>query len=113
MGQSHSFMGGNHGNHSSLLRIRSSRSFCKTMITRKFFKLRTLETNPRVIVRKDMITGSQFVEHELKGQYYRILPFGENDIYAVSMMAHREDKWAPAKGNGIILTKEIVAKFDQ
>jgi len=83
------------------------------MITRKFFKLRTLETNPRVIIRKDMITGSQFVEHELKGQYYRILPFGEKDIYAVSMMAHREDKWAPAKGNGIILTKEIVKKFDQ
>jgi hypothetical protein len=83
------------------------------MITRKFFKLRTLETNPRVIIRKDMITGSQFVEHELKGQYYRILPFGEKDIYAVSMMAHREDKWAPSRGNGIILTKEIVAKFDQ
>ncbi len=83
------------------------------MITRKLFKLRTLEINPWVIIRKDMITGSQFVEHELKGQYYRILPFGEKDIHAVSMMAHREDKWAPAKGNGIILTKEIVTKFDQ
>lgn len=83
------------------------------MITRKLFKLRTLEINPWVIIRKDMITGSQFVEHELKGQYYRILPFGEKDIYAVSMMTHREDKWAPAKGNGIILSKEIITKFDQ
>ncbi len=83
------------------------------MITRKFFKFRTLETNPRVIVRKDMITGSQFVTCHLKGEYYRIMPFGGKDVYAVSMMVHREEKWAPATGNGIILSKEIVAKFDQ
>ena len=83
------------------------------MITRKYFKLRTLEKNPKVIVRRDLETCSEYVEHELKGQYYRILPFGEKDIYALTMMVHREDKWAPAKGNGIILTKEIVAKFDQ
>ena len=80
---------------------------------KKIFQLRTLETNPQVIIRKDMVTGSKFVEHELKGKYYRVSPCDEKEIHAISMMTHREDKWAPAKGDGVILTKEIVAKFDQ
>ena len=80
---------------------------------KKTFKLRTLETNPQVVIRKDMVTGSKFVEHELKGEYYRVSPCCEKEIHAIAMMVHREDKWAPAKGDGVILTKEIVAKFDQ
>lgn len=83
------------------------------MITRKFFKLRTTERDPFVIVRKESSHGYQFCIERLKGEFYRILPFGPKDIFAVSMMSHREDKFAPANGNGIILTKEIVKKFDQ
>ena len=82
------------------------------MTRKKIFKLRTLEANPQVIIRKDMVMGSKFVEHQLKGKYYRVLPRSEKEIYAIAMMTHREDKWAPAKGDGVILTKEIVAKFD-
>jgi len=83
------------------------------MITRKYFKLRSTERDPFVIVRKESSHGYQFCIERLKGEFYRILPFGPKDIFAVSMMSHREDKFAPANGNGIILTKEIVAKFDQ
>jgi len=113
MEQGHSFVGGNYGNHSSLLRIRYSRSPHQAMKNRKFFKLRTTERDPFVIVRKESSHGYQFCIERLKGEFYRILPFGPKDIFAVSMMSHREDKFAPANGNGIILTKEIVKKFDQ
>jgi hypothetical protein len=82
------------------------------MRKRKLFALRSREDNPSVIIRTESYhTGYTYDVKQLKGKFFRVRP-ETSDFDALSMMKHREDKFAPAIGNGVIVTEAMLKQFD-
>jgi len=56
-------------------------------------------------------TGYSFDTKQIKGKFFRVYPT-TGDFEALYMMRHREDKFAPAIGNGVIVSEAILNQFD-
>ena len=79
-----------------------------------FFASRKRERNPLVIKktlssqRSDIYT----YDHErLQGNYHRIYPTS-TDYFALVCMIHRVDKFAPAIGEGVIISDKCLEVLD-
>jgi hypothetical protein len=82
------------------------------MKTRKYFKIRSREDDPQVIIRKDNRHTEYTFETVYKpGQFYRVHPC-VGDHEAMLLIQHRVDKFAPAVGNGVIIRAETLKQFD-
>jgi len=78
----------------------------------KFFQVRMGENNPSVIIPAvNQHTGLTYESQQLLGKFTRVMPTG-SDHQALCMMVHREDKFAPASGNGVIIRNEILKQLD-
>lgn len=82
------------------------------MKTRKYFKIRSREDDPQVIIRKENHHTGYIWETLYKtGKFYRVHP-SEADFEAMLLMQHRVDKFAPAVGNGVLIRAEVLKQFD-
>ena len=43
---------------------------------------------------------------QLKGRHYLVFPSNAHEVFALQMLEHRLDKFAPLKEGGVILTAE-------
>lgn len=48
----------------------------------------------------------------LHGRFVRVIPETIREVHALQMLDHLQDKFAPAKGDGVILSAEALAKLD-
>lgn len=67
--------------------------------------------NPQVLKPVQLRGLTSFESYELKGTYYKIIPSNAKEVFALQMLEHRVDKFAPAEGNGILITEQALAKF--
>lgn len=74
------------------------------------FLTRIESRNPEVIKKRKMITVDDFAFDpiELRGTYYRVIPTNAREIFFLASLEKYVDKWAPAKGNGVIVRSEII-----
>lgn len=82
------------------------------MRKKKLFALRTREDDPTVIIRTENYhTGYTYDAKKITGKYFRIRPTSV-DFDALSMMRHHDDKYAPAFGNGVIISEFMLNQHD-
>jgi hypothetical protein len=75
------------------------------------FPIRTLVKNPEVITQK-VAPGQQEVSYttaEQSGDFYLVYPGSAKEILFVMSLAHREEKFAPSRGNGVLIRKSLIA----
>jgi hypothetical protein len=82
------------------------KSLSMNYITRTLkFGAKTKVKNPDIIrEEKDLRYGTPvFNSRQIKGDFYRVIPSNANEVAYIRNLEHRVDKFAPAKGNGIIV----------
>lgn len=74
------------------------------------FLARIESKNPEVIKKRKMITVDDYAfdPMELRGTYYRVIPTNAREVFFLASLEKYVDKWAPAKGNGVIVRTEII-----
>jgi|688.fasta_scaffold2197353_1 hypothetical protein len=75
------------------------------------FAIRTLVKNPDVITQK-VEPGQQevsFTTASQSGDFYLVHPATTQEILFVMFLAHRDEKFAPARGNGVLIRKSLLA----
>jgi len=74
------------------------------------FLARIESKNPEVVKKRKMITVDDYAfdSVELRGTYYRVIPTTAREVFFLASLGKYEDKWAPAKGNGVIVRSEII-----
>jgi hypothetical protein len=81
------------------------------------FDLSKLEKVPVLAVVRAVRAGKTEAEievGELPGKWWRVLPSGESmarEVNALRMLAHREEKFAPAKGHGVLISDDAMKTF--
>ena len=70
-----------------------------------------MEIEPEVIFHKKNINRESFEEKQLPGVWHRIHPDTSRDVMALRMLEHRREKFAPAHGNGVIISDAALRKF--
>lgn len=79
---------------------------------KSIFPHRRRAINPSVVVRVPRAGGYAYTEDTLRGKYWHVVPKCAREICALQLMDHRVDKFAPAKGDGVIVTGEALARLD-
>lgn len=66
--------------------------------------------NPEVIKKRKMITIDDYAfdATEIRGNFYRVIPTNAREVFFLASLEKYVDKWAPAKGNGVIVCREII-----
>jgi hypothetical protein len=74
------------------------------------FAARIEDKNPEVIKKRKMITTDDYAfdSTQIKGRYYRVFPTCAREVFFLSMLRKYDEKWAPAKGDGIIVRADII-----
>jgi hypothetical protein len=74
------------------------------------FLTRIESKNPEVIKKRKMITIDDYAFDpvELRGTYYRVIPTNAREVFFLASLEKYVDKWAPAKGNGVIVRADII-----
>lgn len=74
------------------------------------FLARVESKNPEVIKKqkKPFIDEYSFDSFTLKGDFYRVVPVTPKEVLFLASLEKYVDKWAPAKGNGIIIRSQII-----
>jgi hypothetical protein len=67
--------------------------------------------NPEVITKHGEGCKTIFSISKLKGKWHRVIPCTAKDIYAMMMLRHHEEKFAPAEGDGVIISDEAFKKL--
>ena len=67
--------------------------------------------DPRVLKPVQLRGLTSFEAHEYNGTLYKIIPSNAKEVFALQMLQHRVEKFAPAEGNGILVTAAALAKF--
>ena len=79
----------------------------------KLFKNRSITTNPEVIAcNSNKVGNSIFEGAEKSGVFYRVIPANMSEINALKILEHRIDKFAPATGEGVIITADAMQMLD-
>lgn len=76
------------------------------------FDLNTPEANPQVIYTRDKLGRESHEVKRVNGFFYRVFPIDGREIFALRMLEHHKDKFAPASGNGVLITQDAFYKFN-
>jgi hypothetical protein len=72
------------------------------------------EDNPSVILPvQDHRDSTKFESQFIKGHFFRCYPKTAREIFVMGMLIHREEKFAPANGGGIIVPVETFKRYFQ
>ena len=79
------------------------------------FLARVSSKNPEVIRKQKMLTVEDYTfdPQPLKGEFYRVTPTSAREVFFLAGLRKYEEKWAPAKGDGIIVRADIIDQFKQ
>jgi hypothetical protein len=70
------------------------------------------ELNPEVVFHNPKIVcGTGFDTKNVKGSFFRIIPDGYREIFLLQMLEMHCEKYAPARGNGLLITKAAFEKL--
>jgi len=72
---------------------------------------KTRDRNPIVIVGSAQSSGGVKTK-DMKGSFWRVWPINAKEVFAIQMLEHQMEKFAPYNGTGIILTEEACDKFN-
>ena len=75
------------------------------------FSIRTAEADPRVIIKLQKRGHDAYEEREMDGIFHRVYPVDARENSALRLIEHGVDKFAPAVGNGILITDRALRKF--
>lgn len=77
------------------------------------FSARLESKNPEVIKKRKMVTVDDYAFDAtiLRGTYYRVIPTTAREVFFLASLEKYEEKWAPAKGNGIIVRADIIDRL--
>ena len=75
------------------------------------FSIRTPEANPTVVYIRMRVGKTTWETKEVKGSFHRVFPVDARENSALRMLQHHVEKFAPATGNGILITDEALKKF--
>jgi hypothetical protein len=79
----------------------------------KMFPERLKMINARVIMPTENERGAiSWDRGVVVGKFFRVVPQTPREIAALRLLTHRVDKFAPADGNGAIVSGEALEKFD-
>lgn len=80
---------------------------------RRLFPGRTRSDNPEVIIRSmNLMNNPVYETKTIPGRFYRVSPQCPQEIYALQMIEGQNDKFAPAAGDGVIVSAEALARLD-
>ena len=85
----------------------------------KLFPIRQKVINPDVITYQLNAASGKELYHNgvIRGEYWKVFPTNEKEVFALQMLEHRVDKFAPkinsGGGDGVIVTARALAIFDQ
>jgi len=70
-------------------------------------------TDPIVIdaVKRPGSEELSFESRQLQGDYFLVRPTTAKEVFAISSLEHRFDKWAHKDSGAIVMTKTAVEKF--
>lgn len=70
------------------------------------------EKNPEVVIfNPEVICGTGFDTKFVNGSFFRIIPDGWREIFLIQTLEMYHEKFAPAKGNGLLITKSAFEKL--
>jgi hypothetical protein len=74
------------------------------------FAARIPTRHPEVIKRRKMVTSDEYTFDTvmLKGSFYRVTPTSAREVFLLASLEKYEEKWAPAKGDGIIVRADVI-----
>jgi len=75
------------------------------------FALRKLEMHPIAILKREGPGQKVYSHVKLPGKYHRVFPVSGKEVMALRMLVHQEEKYAPAEGNGILVTDAAMSKY--
>ncbi len=67
--------------------------------------------NPSVVITKNGLRGKEFSEEARNGKFRRVFPSNGNEHSAILMLGLQEERFAPAKGDGVIITERAFKNF--
>lgn len=77
------------------------------------FKDRIKATNPHAIgIVYDKRGNPKFETEQKQGVFFRVIPTCIKEINALKMLEHRFDKFAPATGDGVLITAAAMKMLD-
>ena len=77
------------------------------------FKDRIKSTNPLAIaITYNKLGNPRFEAEQKQGVFYRVIPACLKEINALKMLEHRFDKFAPATGDGVLITAAAMKMLD-
>jgi hypothetical protein len=70
--------------------------------------------NPEVVKKRRMVTVDDYAfdSVELRGNYYRVIPISAREVFFLASLEKYEEKWAPARGNGVIVRADIIDQIN-
>jgi len=78
------------------------------------FPAKIAVTDPQVIFKEKYEHSDEFsfFAEAIAGEFYRVLPTSAREIFFFKSCKIREEVFAPAKGNGIIVRADIIDAID-
>jgi len=77
------------------------------------FKDRIKATNPYAIeLRYNKLGNPKFEVEQKEGVFFRVIPNCIKEIHALKILEHRLDKFAPATGDGVLITANAMKMLD-
>jgi len=72
------------------------------------------ENNPSVIMprRDSEADRTSWEAVTILGKFHRVFPTTAKEISAIRMLEHRSEKFAPAHGDGVIITDAVYQNFN-
>jgi hypothetical protein len=83
----------------------------KQTTQKPIFSTAKIERNPEVVHFHEENGIEKYDTKFLKGSFYRINPDGWREIFLLQMLEMRHEKFAPAKGNGVLISKSAFEKL--
>lgn len=75
------------------------------------FEFYKIETNPEVVVKKPVKDIYSYTTGFVRGEFFRVIPDGFREIFLIQMLEMHQEKFAPANGNGILISKAAFQKL--
>jgi hypothetical protein len=81
----------------------------------ELFRTHTVERNPEVVMHhtrgKPPRSHSSYITKQITGILYRVQPRTAEEMIALRKLKHEVEKFAPAEGDGVLITPNALLKI--
>jgi hypothetical protein len=75
------------------------------------FDYKTKEIAPEVVIKKEVGNVYTFETGRVPGVFFRVIPDGFREIFLIQMLEQYREKFAPAKGNGVLISESAMKQI--